>query len=171
MYTLWGGVFDDDLKAINCPTVDNIDDQKTAIFALSITGSNLESWSVVIDCRLKKREVNEKLLNLRDNLRLRRRTMGLACGPRYVEDLSKNSHENMYLNSHELMNVVKKIFPKIPFIGIFNYGYHSHFGVDSNSDGKLFSGIKLFIEIVSYINAYFLLQILNKYLLIKWLCL
>ncbi|XP_031787679.1 uncharacterized protein LOC100119111 [Nasonia vitripennis] len=134
MYTLWGGVFDDDLKAIDCPTVDSIDNPKTAIFALSITGSNLESWSVVIDCRIKKQEVNEKLFYLRDNLRLRRRTIGLACGPRYVEDLSKNSHENMYLNSHELMHVIKKIFSRIPFISIFNYGYHSHFGVDSISD-------------------------------------
>ena len=137
MYTLWGGIFDDDLKATNHKIIDPLNSRTKAIFALSISGSSIASWSIVVDCCTKKSEIDQKLLNFREQLNLRQYTIGLACGPRYIEDLNKSSYENMYRNSHELMNTVKQIFRYIPFIGIFNFGYHNHFGVDSISDGKL----------------------------------
>lgn len=138
MYSLWGGIFDDKLIAIDCKTARNINTakQKTALFCLSITGPNLASWSTVIDCKIKKQEFEKKLTDFKDKLQLRGNTIGLACGPRYVEDFNNTSMKNMYHNSRELMNCVKKIFPSIPFNGIFNYGYHPHFGVDSTIDGK-----------------------------------
>ncbi|XP_023315969.1 uncharacterized protein LOC106649765 isoform X3 [Trichogramma pretiosum] len=152
-YTLWGGVFDDDLKAINCSTVEHVDSKKTAVFAMSITGSCLESWSMVVDCTNTKSDINKKLLHLKNKLNLKRHTIGLVCGPRYVEDLSKSSYENMYRNSHELMAELKRIFSNIPFIGVFNYGYNCHFGVDSSSDDNrqdLALKMAMSIMIISY---------------------
>lgn len=153
MYTLWGGIFDDKLMAIDCKTTHNVQNQQTAICAICISGPNIKSWSIVIDCYIKKQEVDEKLQFFRDNLQLKRNSIGLACGPRYVEDRNNPSLKNVYCNSHELMNAVKKIFPNMPFIGIFNFGYHPHFGVNSLIDDckqKLSHKMALSLMVLTY---------------------
>ncbi|XP_058791121.1 uncharacterized protein LOC131664219 [Phymastichus coffea] len=182
-YTLWGGSFDDKLLATDrmvdanafmadsnssddefydaetiyddgyYPQVDHYG--STAMFALSISGSKFDSWSTMINCLAPKLEVDKKLLDFRQHLKLKRRTIGLACGPRYVEGcvIMNKDYEQIYMTSHELMDVVKKTLPGIPFIGIFNFGYYSHFGVDStidDSNQRLGQQMALALMILTY---------------------
>lgn len=136
MYTLWGGAFDDTLKADHVKRPAEKYEQRTHLFGLNMMGSCMESWSTVVDCTIMKRAFDEKLLLFRDKLRLRRHTIGLACGPRYVEWKYAPAPEELYRNGFEIMSAVKRIFPEIPFASIFNYGYHGHYGVDSTIDGE-----------------------------------
>ena len=100
---------------------------------MSISGPNLESWSTIISCTICKDEFDKKLSDFHEQLHFKRSTIGFICGPRYVP----NVNENMYANSNDIFQAIKKFFPNIPFMGVYNYGYHSHFGVNSLSSGNL----------------------------------
>ncbi|CAH0392593.1 unnamed protein product [Bemisia tabaci] len=152
-YSLWGGSFDDDLlfmPPLGRRSRHGI--REAAFVGVNIYGPNIQSWSTVIDCRIHERQFNERLLRFRDALALRRHTIGLACGPRYVENFVSEVTDYIK-NGTLIMGAVKSVFPTIPFIGAFNYGYHAHFGVDSESDDpnqNLSTEMSLSLLIITY---------------------
>lgn len=149
---MWGGSFYSGLLPIKNSHIDEESErefsrylsdfgsnQPNGVIVLSITGSNLDSWSTVISCLEKKAKFERKLLDFRESLRLRRRTMGLICGPGdvYDEMLTERDLVDYYRNPEELMKAVKNVFPCIPFTGIFDVISGSIFyGIDSNASGE-----------------------------------
>lgn len=135
-YALWGGTFDEDLRfmaPLDETRGGNRPIHKAQILGVNIYGSKMQSWSIVIDCKIREDELHERLLRFRDVLELKRKTIGLACGPTYMYR-DDSTGVNYHVERYAIMNAIWKIFPGIPFIGAFNDGEHGHFGVDSTSD-------------------------------------
>jgi hypothetical protein len=134
--TIWGGVFNKELIATNCEK-NKIKNCQKSFVGLRISGPNMESWSAIIDCSMKRQEVNQKLHEFKSKILQKRSTIGLAYGPRKTK--SHRVQKNIYHDSHELMRAIKRIFPSIPFVGLFNQDCRILFDNDSVDNGeKLF---------------------------------
>ncbi|XP_020291169.1 F-box only protein 22-like [Pseudomyrmex gracilis] len=94
------------------------------ITVVAISG-RMQSWSVVVDVKYKtKQQVEEKLKVFKDQVRLKKHSMGFmfACRAR---------GQNMYNEERNVESTIfKRLFPKVPLVGCFGDG---EFGTDSIS--------------------------------------
>lgn len=108
---MWGGVANS-LTICKKNKNENINS-----IAILLSGSKIDSWSIVIDSDITdKNIVEEKLLEMKNNIKkLFKHTVGFmyACVGR---------GEGLYSEKNIESSLFKKIFPNIPLVGCFGDG-------------------------------------------------
>lgn len=132
-YSIWGNECYS-LKKVDYDTSNSQSIKEPTVVGIRICGPSIESWSFILDANMKPDKFEDQLSKFKDNIKLKRHSLGLACGPA----LAPATINGELQDSSLFMNLIKKIFPEIPFIGEFSYEfYFNAYGCDSTSNGKL----------------------------------
>ncbi|KAJ8678968.1 hypothetical protein QAD02_014755 [Eretmocerus hayati] len=104
------------------------------IVGISLTGLNFESWSAVINITESyKIELERKLKNLRNQITLRKYTVGLITAPVCTQDEYGSSD----FDNQDLIYEVKELLPDIDFIGTYGDENNIYFGVHRLDNGSI----------------------------------
>lgn len=160
MYSLWGGGYHHHIHGVEHDSDQTVrthfrEVSKTFVF-ISITGPSILSWSIFIKCPISKSTLEEKLLEFKSNIELRRNSIGLLTGPGllYNEDKPSTRKRDTVDVAIIFIRIAKKIFPNTSFLTANGFNWYEYYGVDSTSDGKK-KGIYLFIiSLLLYVNYF-----------------
>ncbi|XP_015591652.1 F-box only protein 22 [Cephus cinctus] len=111
--SVWGGIA---TELAICNRKDNKCLVNVSLAGISFSGSDISTWSIVIDDQQRtKEQIEAKLSQLKDCIKLRKYTIGfmLACYQRGVRLHSERNVES---------SIFKKLFPNIPLVGTFGSG-------------------------------------------------
>lgn len=129
--TIWGGLLKRGLRATNKEQKDE-EDKEPIIVALRILSTGLESWTVVIDCGEKRRDVDSRLHAFAQKVQYRRFNVGLVYGPSRTKIFKRRKR---YYTCHEIMRTVKTILPDVNFVGLFDGSCNILSAGESNDEG------------------------------------
>lgn len=121
---MWGGAIND-IFAIT--PVDKLPYFSTSFCALSISGSSLMSWSIVIDCGMQQLDIEEKLQIFKKQVRLQSSSMAFLILPSNKDNLDRSR-----------LDIFRNIFPTITLISIFNDKSNVILSLDSTNVGMFF---------------------------------
>ncbi|XP_008215520.1 uncharacterized protein LOC100123696 isoform X2 [Nasonia vitripennis] len=129
-YSIWGNECYS-LKKVDYDPSDSQTIKEPAVVGIRICGPSIDSWSFILNANMKLDKFEEQLLKFKENIKLKRHSLGLVCGPA----LAPSAINGELQESSLFMNLIKKIFPEIPFIGQFSYEfYFNAYGCDSTSN-------------------------------------
>jgi hypothetical protein len=120
--SLWGGVCVD-LKLCNASKSSRTCSKTIRWTAITLSSPSLQSWSTVLlhSCR-SEAQIEENLITLRKNIKLQRHSLGLmfsCCVRKRWKEIE--------------IAVFKKVFTKVPLIGIYGDG---EYGLNTLSKSK-----------------------------------
>ncbi|KAJ8680089.1 hypothetical protein QAD02_015876 [Eretmocerus hayati] len=121
-YSLWGGAVNDIFTM--APDTRPLY-HSTSFCAISISGSRVKSWCIVLDFRLSDTEIEEKLKNFEESVILKFSSIAFAILPSNgTNDIDKTK-----------INIFNEIFSSTPLTCVFNDRSHTIFATNSfNSD-------------------------------------
>lgn len=103
----------------------------TSFSAICISGSSVKSWSINFKIDLSDFEVQEKLQDFKNSVRLKSSSMAFAIFPSDESDFDRRK-----------IDIFKNVFPSVTLISLFNNRSHVILSSNSTSDGKYFLLIK-----------------------------
>lgn len=104
------------LGVCNCTLENSLCMKKSVLAGISVCGSGVSSWSIILDSRIETQAQAEKELTiLRDAVKLKKHSIGFmfACCGR---------GEDWYSEKHVESKIFKKLFPNVPLVGSFGGG-------------------------------------------------
>lgn len=132
-YNVWGSRCEEIIKEFNAI------DQMPICFGLSISSSNIETWSYInTDCYTTYSELHKSLLNFQKSIKLRSQSLALVVGPAELmndANILRLEVEDNSLKSDDYMKIIKEVFPNVPLIGAFNYDCDNIYSSSPNSAG------------------------------------
>ncbi|XP_012253591.1 F-box only protein 22-like [Athalia rosae] len=112
---LWGGM-SLNMRAYVGATGDKNCTETAAVAGISICGSGVSTWSIVLNYRIRtKAQVEKELTTFRDAVKLQKHSVGFmfACCGR---------DEKWFKERHVESTIFRKLFPNIPLVGSFGGG-------------------------------------------------
>lgn len=120
-YSLWGGAIND---IFTIATDEKPLYHSTSFCAMSISGSSMMSWSIVIDHRMQQFEIEEKLKNFKNDVRLQSSSIAFLIVPTLEDNIDRSR-----------LDIFKHIFPTITLISVFNDKKNAVLSLDSMNFG------------------------------------
>ncbi|XP_014220859.2 uncharacterized protein LOC106648430 [Trichogramma pretiosum] len=119
-YALWGGAVNDifTLAPGTKPSYN-----ATSFCAISISGNNVETWSIMVDINLSNTEIENKLKNFKNCINLNDSSIILLMLPSNKETIDRSK-----------LKVFKVLFPKGKLLSLFNDKNNVMISVDSTSN-------------------------------------
>ncbi|KOC63515.1 F-box only protein 22 [Habropoda laboriosa] len=141
--SIWGGVVSD-LRICNSKDPgDNRCVQPATCVAITLVGL-VDSWSVVIDgCYRTKKAVEERLKSFRNNVSLRKHSMGFmfACRER---------GKRMFREDNVESSTFKNLFPEVPLVGCFGDGEFGKTTIPNVKEETWYNEISTVFLIITY---------------------